>query len=143
MWEKLLSKKKTLKSLGGKSVHGKKSLRFGMVSDVDQKISLLAGKNLAWGDWFSPIKSSVYFLFCTRRCSNSQNFFRGNPPYANFFKRDSLYFDLLPGPFKSAIIFYHFLRQWKIIKWKNKSYLLVSFIYFRIYNFLLISINAL
>ena len=31
--------KKTLKSLGGKSVRGKKSLRFGMVSDVDQKIT--------------------------------------------------------------------------------------------------------
>ena len=41
------NKKKTLKSLGGKSVHGKKSLRFGMVPDIDQKISLLAGKNLA------------------------------------------------------------------------------------------------
>ena len=39
MWEKRLSKKTTLKSFGGKSVHGKKSLRFGMVSDVDQKIT--------------------------------------------------------------------------------------------------------
>ena len=36
---KTFVKKKTLKSLGGKSVHGKKSLRFGMVSDVDQKIT--------------------------------------------------------------------------------------------------------
>ena len=35
----LKKKKKNLKSLGGKSVHGKKSLRFGMVSDVDQKIT--------------------------------------------------------------------------------------------------------
>ena len=36
---KTFVKKKTLKSLGGKSVHGKKCLRFGMVSDVDQKIT--------------------------------------------------------------------------------------------------------
>ena len=36
---KTFVKKKTLKSSGGKSVHGKKSLRFGMVSDVDQKIT--------------------------------------------------------------------------------------------------------
>ena len=36
---KTFVRKKTLKSLGGKSVHGKKSLCFGMVSDVDQKIT--------------------------------------------------------------------------------------------------------
>ena len=30
----------------------------------------------------------------------------GNPPYAKKSKRDSLYFDLLPGPFESAIIFF-------------------------------------
>ena len=29
----------------------------------------------------------------------------GNPPYAKKCKKDSLYFDLLPGPFKSAIFF--------------------------------------
>ena len=35
-----------------------------------------------------------------------QNFFPlGNPPYAKKCKRDSLYFYLLPGPFKSAIFF--------------------------------------
>ena len=36
-----------------------------------------------------------------------RNFFPlGNPPYAKKSERDSLYFDLLPGPFKSAIIFF-------------------------------------
>ena len=39
-----------------------------------------------------------------------RNFFPlGNPPYAKKSKRDSLYFDLLPGPFKSAIIFFYHL----------------------------------
>ena len=40
-----------------------------------------------------------------------RNFFPlGNPPYAKKSKRDSLYFDLLPGPFKSAIIFLSFVQ---------------------------------
>ena len=68
------------------------------------------GKNLAPCLRFSPIKSQVYFFFNARCCSNSQFFFPlGNPPYAKKSKRDSLYFDLLPGPFKSAIIFLLFV----------------------------------
>ena len=64
------------------------------------------GKNLALCLRFSPIKSQVYFLFHARCCSNSQIFFPlDNPPCTKKSKRDSLYFDLLPGPFKSAIIF--------------------------------------
>ena len=44
----------------------KKSLRFCYVSGVDRKniLSLLAGKTyIALRNWFSPIKSQVYFLF--------------------------------------------------------------------------------
>ena len=60
-------------------------------------------KHIALRNWFSPIISQVYFCFNTRFCSNSQQVFSlGNPPYAKFVKRDSLYFDLFPGPFKSA-----------------------------------------
>ena len=42
-------------------------------------------------------------------------FHLGNPPYAKKCKRDSLYFDLLPGPFKSAIffIFVHSIKNSK------------------------------
>ena len=43
-------------------------------------LSLLAGKNLALSDWFSPTKSSVYFLFYARLCSNPQNFFSPRQP---------------------------------------------------------------
>ena len=51
------------------------------------------GKNLACAIDFLPSKVEYMFFFNARRCSNPQNFFPlGNPPYANFFKRDSLYF---------------------------------------------------
>ena len=33
----------------------------------------------------------------------------GNPPYAKKCKRDSLYFDLLPSPFKSATLFFIYI----------------------------------
>ena len=82
-----------------------------MVSDVDQKIiKSFGGKKISLeATDFLPLK--VLYIFCfapdavqIRRTFSSLS----NPPYANFFKRDSLYLDLLPGPFKSAIIFYHF-----------------------------------
>ena len=98
-------------SLGGKSVHGKKSLRFGMVSDVDQKITKsFGGKKISLEAIdFLPLKVLCIFCFAPDAVQIRRTFSSlSNPPYANFFKRDSLYLDLLPGPFKSAIIFYHF-----------------------------------
>ena len=106
---KTFVKKKTLKSSGGKSVHGKKSLRFGMVSDVDQKNNFWREKISLEAIDILPLKVLYIFCFAPDAVQIRRSFSpRSNPPYANFFKRDSLYFDLLPGPFKSAIIFYHF-----------------------------------
>ena len=105
-------------------------------------LSLLAGKNLALSDWFSPTKSSVYFLFYARLCSNPQKFFPlGNPPYAKKSKRDSLYFDLLPGPFKSAIIFFIICTIMEDNKMKIQL-LFLSFFIIIWYNSLLISVYS-
>ena len=62
------------------------------------------GKNFVPRQRFYSIKSQRYvFFFNIERCSNLQNFFPfGNPPFAKKIKRDSLCFDLLPDPFKSA-----------------------------------------
>ena len=74
---------------------------------IQKYTSLLAGKILLNANNFLPSKVKYIFCFNARCCSNMQNFFPlGNPPYAKKCKRDSLYFDLLPGPFKSAIFFY-------------------------------------
>ena len=52
------------KSFGGKIVHRKKSLRFWIVSSVEQKIYKSFGeKNLTLCRFFSPIKSHVYILY--------------------------------------------------------------------------------
>ena len=92
---KTFVKKKTLKSLGGKSFHGKKVF-------WREKISLEAID-------FLPLKVLYIFCFAPDAVQIRRTFSPlSNSPYAKFFKRDSLYFDLLPGPFKSAIIFYHF-----------------------------------
>ena len=96
------------KPFGGKIVCGKKkSAPLNCVWCWSKNIlSLLAGKILLHAYDFLPSKVKYIFCFNTRCCSNSQIFFSfGNPPYAKKSKRDSLYFDLLPGPFKSAIIF--------------------------------------
>ena len=103
-------------------------------------LSLLAGKNLALSDWFSPIESSVYFfVFMLDAVQIRRNFFPlGNPPYAKKSKRDSLYFDLLPGPFKSAIIFFIICTIMEDNKMKIQL-LFLSFFIIIWYNSLLIS----
>ena len=59
----------------------KKSLRFGMVSDVDQKNNQVfwRGKISLEAIDFLPLKV-LYILFCTRRSSNPQNFFSSQQP---------------------------------------------------------------
>ena len=87
------------------------------MSSVDPKKSF-GGKNLALCLRFSPIKSQVHFLFHARCCSNSQIFFPlDNPPCTKKSKRDSLYFDLLPGPFTKRNSF--FLLFVNVIKGKD------------------------
>ena len=64
-----------------------------------------------------------------------RNFFPlGNPPYAKKSKRDSLYFDLLPGPFKSAIIF--FLSFVQLME-DNKAKMQLLFLSFFYYYYLI------
>ena len=62
---------------------------------------------------FSYQKSSISFVL-TLGTVQARNFFPlGNPPYAKKSKRNSLYFDWLPGPFKSATFFFLFVQQFK------------------------------
>ena len=62
------------------------------------------GKNLASSTrFFFSSKAMDIFCFNTRLCSNAQNFFPfRQPSIRKKRKRDSLYFDLLPGPLNSA-----------------------------------------
>ena len=65
------------------------------------------GKNLAPCLRFSPIKSQVYFLFSRQMLFKFADFFPlDNPPCTKKSKRDSLYFDLLPGPFTKRNSFF-------------------------------------
>ena len=75
---------------------------------IKKNYKSFGGKNLASSTrFFFSSKAMDIFCFNTRLCSNSQKFFPfGNPPYAKKRKRDSLYFDLLPGPLNSADFFY-------------------------------------
>ena len=53
----------------------------------------------------------------------------GNPPYAKKCKRDSLYFDLLPGPFKRANSFLLIVQLIKDNEVEAKSAFVCKFIY--------------
>ena len=65
--------------------------------------------------------SSISFVRILDAVQIRRTFFSlGNPPYAKKNKRDSLYFDQLPGPFKSATLFFYFLYSEKTIKRKDK-----------------------
>ena len=66
------------------------------------------GKNLASSTrFFSHRKLRIYFVLILDSVQIRRNFFPfGNPPYAKKSKRDSLHFDLLPGPLNSADFFY-------------------------------------
>ena len=65
-------------------------------------------KILLWAIDFLQLKVLyIFFVFMLDAVQIRRYFFPlGNPPYAKKSKRDSLYFDLLPGPFKSAVIFF-------------------------------------
>ena len=108
----LLQFPKKAKSFGGKFVQGKKGLRFWMVSDVDKKYTKSFGgkkscfERLIFSNWKFCI-FFCFFVFLLDAVQILRNFFPlGNPPYAKKSKRESLYFDLLPGPFKITF-FYH------------------------------------
>ena len=65
-----------------------------------------------------------------------RNFFPlGNPPYAKKCKRDSLYFDLLPGPFKSATLFFLFI--YILNKEKRKTIVDTNFLFVCIFTHLI------
>ena len=92
------------------------------MSNVDPKIytSLLAGKILLRANDFLPLK--VYYtlvstLDAVQICRNFSPL--GYPPYAKKSKRDSLHFDLLPGPFKRASFYFIFVHSSKDIKEKT------------------------
>ena len=90
----------------GKIWPWKKKSALWIVSNVDPKICLLAGKILLNANDFLPSKVKYIFLLMLDAVQICRIFFPlGNPPYAKKCKKDSLYFDLLPGPFKSAIFF--------------------------------------
>ena len=68
------------------------------------KKNSFGGKNLASSTrFFSHRKPWIYFVLILDSVQIRKNFFPfGNPPYAKKRKRDSLYFNLLPGPLNSA-----------------------------------------
>ena len=86
--------------------HGKKSLLFEWCLMLIQKYVFWREKSCSMLTIFSHQKSSIFFVLMLDAVQICRFFFPlGNPPYAKKCKRDSLYFDLLPGPFKSAIFF--------------------------------------
>ena len=101
-----MSKEKT-KSLGGKFSVEKKSAFLSCRVRSKNILSLSAGKILHRAIGFLPSKeSSIYFVLSLDPVQIRKNFFPlGNPPYAKKSKRESLYFDLLPGLFKRANFF--------------------------------------
>ena len=94
-------------------------------------LSLSAGKILHRAIDFLPSKeSSIYFVLTLDAVQIRRNFFPlGNPPYAKKSKRDSLYFDLLPGPFKRANFFLLIVQLIKDNKVETKSAFVCKFIY--------------
>ena len=80
-------------------------------------------------DFLPPKESSIYFVLTLDPVQIRRNFFPlGNPPYAKKSK-ESLYFDLLPGPFKSANSFLLIAQLIKDNKVEAKSAFVCKFIY--------------
>ena len=125
-----MSKEKT-KSLGGKFSVEKKSAFLSCRVRSKNILSLSAGKILHRAIDFLPSKeSSIYFVLTLDPVQIRRNFFPlGNPPYAKKSKRDSLYFDLLPGPFKSANSFLLIVQLIKDNEVEAKSAFVCKFIY--------------
>ena len=110
--EKLsFGQKKNLSLYAGKLSLEKKVCAFELCLVLIQKYTKsFGGKNLA--PIFSYQKSSIFFVLTQDAVQIRRNFFPlGNPPYAKKSKRDSQYFDLFPGPFKSATLFFIYIRN--------------------------------
>ena len=58
---------------------------------------------------FSHQKSSIFLVLILDAVQTADPL--GHPPYAKKSKRESLYFDLLPDPFKSATLFFIYIRN--------------------------------
>ena len=72
-------------------------------------------------------KSSIFLVLILDAVQIRRNFFPlGHPPYAKKSKRESLYFDLLPGPLRSATLFYLFIY---LIKEKRKIIVDTNFLF--------------
>ena len=95
--------------LAGNFTVEKKVCTFELCLALIKKYSKsFGGKNLASSTrFFSHRKLRIYFVLILDSVQIRRNFFPfGNPPYAKKSKRDSLHFDLLPGPLNSADFFY-------------------------------------
>ena len=93
--------------------HGKKSLLFEWCLMLIQKYIQVfwREKSCSMLTIFSHQKSSIFFVLMLDAVQICRIFFPlGNPPYAKKCKRDSLYFDLLPGRF---FIFVHSIKNYK------------------------------
>ena len=94
--------------LAGNFTVEKKVCTFELCLALIKKYSKsFGGKNLASSTrFFSHRKLRIYFVLILDYVQIRRNFFPfGNPPYAKKSKRDSLHFDLLPGPLNSADFF--------------------------------------
>ena len=104
-------KRLQLQVFGRKNVHGKKGLRLWIVPSVHQVFWREKSFNVK--KIFSNQKSSIYFVLTLSTVQARIFFPLGNPPYAKKSKRDSLYFDWLLGPFKSATFFLYLYNNSK------------------------------
>ena len=84
---------------------------------------------------FSHQKSSIFFVLTQDAVQIRRNFFPfGHPPYAKKSKRDSLYFDLLPGPFKSATFLFIYLFIYILNKREKEDYSGLKFFYLFVFS---------
>ena len=91
------------------------------MSNVDPKIytSLLAGKILLRANDFLPLKVYYTFFSTLDAVQICRNFSLSATLYTQKKVKESLHFDLLPGPFKRASFYFIFVHSSKNIKEKT------------------------
>ena len=112
-WKTKFWPKKNLSLSAGKLSLEKKVCAFELCLVLIQKYTKSFGgeKSCSMLTIFSHQKSSIFLVLILDAVQIRRNFFPlGHPPYAKKVK-ESLYFDLLPGPFRSATLFFIYIRN--------------------------------
>ena len=117
-------KRLQLQVFGRKNVHGKKGLRLWIVPSVHQVFWREKSFNVK--KIFSHQKSSIFFVLTLGAVQTCRIFFFLSAIVHTQKKvKESLYFGWLPGPFKSATLFFLYLYNNKEIKtvWCIKDFI--------------------